>query len=70
MFIDFREEGKEREKETPCERETSISCLPYMPRPKINPTNFWCTGPLSYHLCHLARAEVLFKRYFWFKYTN
>ena len=45
MFIDFREQGREkgggeserkREKEKHwCGREMSIGCLPYMPRPGI-----------------------------------
>ena len=45
MFIDFREEGRVRKRE----RETSISCLPYVPQPGINP---------AIQVCALARNRT------------
>ena len=50
-FIEFRQRGTGRE------RETSISCLLYTPHLEIKPTTFWCPGLRSNQLSHPARAR-------------
>ena len=48
MFIDFRERGKKGDRQRhPCDRETLMGCLPYVPQLGIEPTTFWCTRRLS-----------------------
>ena len=43
MFIDFREEGRERKKEKNwCERETSVSFLPSVRQPETKPAAWEC----------------------------
>ena len=59
MFIDFRERGREREK-NPCHREISIHTRMgelklqpiYVPRPWVKPTTWICVliGDLTCHL--------------------
>ena len=58
MFTDFLRERKgERERERSIDvREIWVSSLPFVPRPRIEPVNFWCTGQRSNQLSHLARA--------------
>ena len=47
MLIDFRESGKEGEKQR-CERETLTSCLPVLP-------DWGGTAPQPGHVCALTR---------------
>ena len=42
MFIDFREGGGGKEGKEERERETSISCLPYVPRSETEPASQVC----------------------------
>ena len=60
-LLTFEREG-EREKYQ-CDRQISISCLPYVPQLGTEPTTFWYTGQCSNQLSHLARAEIIFKDY-------
>ena len=70
MLIDFRERGREGEREGEkdrCETETSIRCLLYAPlpgteppRPGIEPMNFWCAGRCSNQLSHTGHGSAGF----------
>ena len=48
LLILQREEGEEKKHQ--CDRETSNSCLPYAPQPKMKPTAQVCT---------LTRGQIL-----------
>ena len=64
MFTDFRERGREREREKHrCERETSIGCLPFVFQLGIEPTSFLCTeGWHSNQLSHPASPHGVFNK--------
>ena len=45
------------------ERETSMGCLPYMHRPEIEPTTFWCMG---WHSKQPSQRRITFSWMFLF----
>ena len=62
MFIDFRErerEGEREEEKHGCERETSISCLLYVPQLVMEPATLACalTGNQT-HSCSVYRTTL------------